>query len=116
MQAFAEPSQADTGAGNQDASGFASTSKEHYDHASAPNASSQPPGNLSSQTAAVPTSTEQGDAKPGEGHQSAASSHGAQGANTVALPSDGHGDFAAEQLQGSSSGAQDGKLMSLLMA
>lgn len=70
---------------------------------------------MSRQTAAVPASTGQGDAKQGEGHQSAASSHGAQGANTVALPSDGHVDFAAEQLQGSSSGAQDGKLMSLLM-
>ena len=115
MQAFAEPSQADAVVGNQDATRFASTSKEHSDHASAPDASRQPSGNVSSQTAPVPMPTGQNDDQVAEGRQTAASSPGAEQADTAALPSDGHVDFAAEQLQGNSSGAQDGKLMSLLM-
>ena len=114
LQAFAEPSQqAETGADHQDGSGPASTSKEHFDPGAAQDKSGQQPATTGTQ-AAVPASAGQGGTAVMGAQQADLSASEQTDPGTLA--SNAHRDgLVAERMPSTSSGGQDGKLMSLLM-
>ena len=114
LQAFAEPSQqAETGADHQDGSGPASTSKEHLDHGAAQDKSGQQPATTGTQ-AGVQAQGGQGGTAGMEAQQADLSASEQTDPGTLALNAHRTG-LVAEPLPSTSSGGQDGKLMSLLM-